>query len=231
MTDKYVPPAWRDRDPSKTGGIPRVTSSRSNEREPRPFPQRGRGRGPAAPAGEPKWRPPQDRLAGGHSDSILASSSREEAGSRAFTGPSADIWSSIPSASSSRMMPDKPTPRTLQPASRESHPTARNISVSDSLHRPRAQVQPSPTTPRRPQPSASLASPSSDLMPISSTHRAFKQLDEMEMLGTLSRSGGSEDGVGDGLLDDATQEKFYGWIEGKVSRVVGFVIGGPLPPS
>ena len=38
----------------------------------------------------------------------------------------------------------------------------------------------------------------------------------MEMLGTLSRSGGTGDGEGDGLLDRVTQEKFLGWIEDKV---------------
>jgi hypothetical protein len=53
----------------------------------------------------------------------------------------------------------------------------------------------------------------------------------MEMLGTLSRSGGSEDGVGDGLLAKATQEKFYGWIEGKVSPIGKFVIAAPLLSS
>jgi hypothetical protein len=219
MADRYIPPAWRDRGTSRPTEDGSRTFSGTDGRPTRgAIPPRGRGRGQPISSGQSRWGPPQGRNVEVRDEGIWSSMPRETASTRPLPEPEADIWSSIPSGSTSRLVPDKPTPRSSQPVQRETNSSVREaVPVSSFQSGIASRSSNVSTTPRRPQPLTSLASPSADLTPISSTHRAFKQLDEMEMLGTLSRSGGSEDGVGDGLLDAGTQEKFYAWIEDKVS--------------
>jgi hypothetical protein len=47
----------------------------------------------------------------------------------------------------------------------------------------------------------------------------FKKMDEMELVGTLSRSGGSGDDRAEGLLDLQVQGRYWVWIQGKVCQI------------
>lgn len=234
-SDRYVPPVWRSRGTPNGNDPTRKWRDQTDDREEGMHAGRGLGRGRGAMqapqvADPPRWQEP-------------ASS----------TG---DIWSSMPAShshtGSTRAAPDL-RPAYSSSSAHRSTPIISNTgygrSRPDDMPRQgsssstvqsragpsssRASVHHAPTTPSRPSPSVqrtSLSSPSADLQPISSSHRAFKKLDEMEMLGTLSRSGGSGDGEGDGLLDREVQERFLGWIEDKVRRLA-FPVRLPLELS
>jgi hypothetical protein len=225
MADRYIPPAWRNRDSPVSIGSSRAWPGQPDNRESSTHAGRSQVRGRGAmrapeSSGPSRWQTAQ------------------QAGESSCSG---DIWSSLP-ASNGRPSPswDEPNLRKPDPSSSSYRPTPTYLSDVDPTTRtsiqtrqPPSTLLPSrqspgdarswsskpPSTPSRPLPtsqSTSLSSPSTDLQPISSSHRAFKKLDEMEMLGTLSRSGGNGDGEGDELLERETQEKFLRWIEDKV---------------
>lgn len=225
MADRYVPPAWRNRGRPTSSSSTRGSFGQADDRELSTHAgcnqARGRGamRAPEA-SGTSRWQNTgtAGRSSGGDiwsslpASNLNSSSSRDEPGLRK-PNPSTSSYRSTPtrlsnedrttrSAIQARLPPSTSLPPRPSPGDAESWNT-----------------RPHPSTPVRPAaipPSTSLSSPSTDLQPISSSHRAFKTLDEMEMLGTLSRSGGNGDGEGDGLLDRHIQEKFLRWIEDKV---------------
>jgi hypothetical protein len=225
MSDRYVPPGWRNRGRPTSSSSTRGSSGQADDRELSTPAGRNQARGRGA------MRAPD-----------FSGTSRWQNIENAGTSSGGDIWSSLPASnvnsSSSR---DEPGLRKPNPSTSSYRPTPTRFSNEDRTTRSAIQARPSPSTsvpphpnsgdarswktrpppstPVRPAaiaPSISLSSPSTDLQPISSSHRAFKKLDEMEMLGTLSRSGGNGDGEGDGLLDRDIQEKFLRWIEEKV---------------
>jgi hypothetical protein len=225
MGDRYVPPVWRDRGRPTSSSSTRGSSGQADDRELSTHAGRNQARGRGA------MRAPD-----------FSGTSRWQNTENTGRSSGGDIWSSLPASnvhsSSSR---DEPGLRKSNPSTSSYRPTPTRFSNEDRTTRSAIQARPSPSTsvpphpnsgdarswktrpppstPVRPAaipPSISLSSPSTDLQPISSSHRAFKKLDEMEMLGTLSRSGGNGDGEGDGLLDRDIQEKFLRWIEEKV---------------
>ena len=224
MNERYVPPTWRSRGTITGNGSTRTWRDTTDNRGVSDYAGRGRGRAAGAVRAPESDRPSRWQKAsqgGSTSDGDIWST-------LASSGPpnsSRPISDSRPSSSSSTIY--RSTPKGTEPRSdrSSSNPVLRQTVPHSTLPaRPNdVEVRPrtgyAPTTPSRPaqaiQPT-SLSSPSTDLQPISSSHRAFKKLDEMEMLGTLSRSGGTGDGEGDELLDRVTQEKFLGWIEDKV---------------
>lgn len=56
-------------------------------------------------------------------------------------------------------------------------------------------------------------------MRMAAPRRATPKPDEMEMLASVSRSGGGADEGGDALKDLGTQERFRAYIDGKVGRL------------
>lgn len=220
-----MPPAWRHRGRPTSSSSTRGSPGQADDRELSTHAGRNQARGRGA------MRAPD-----------FSGTSRWQNIENAGTSSGGDIWSSLPASnvnsSSSR---DEPGPRKPNPSTSSCRSTPTSVSNEDRTTRSAIQARPPPSsllpprqnsgdtrswntrpppsTPVRPAaipPSTSLSSPSTDLQPISSSHRAFKKLDEMEMLGTLSRSGGNGDGEGDGLLDRDLQEKFLLWIKDKV---------------
>jgi hypothetical protein len=225
MADTYVPPAWRNRGRPTSSSSTRGSFGQADDRELSTHAGRNQARGRGA------MRAPD-----------FSGTSRWQNTETAGRSSGGDIWSSLPASnvpsSSSR---DEPGLRKPNPSASSYRPTPTRFSNEDRTTRSAIQARRSPSTSLPPRPntgdartwntrpppstpvrpaaipsSTSLSSPSTDLQPISSSHRAFKKLDEMEMLGTLSRSGGNGDGEGNGLLDRDVQEKFLLWIEDKV---------------
>lgn len=232
MGDKYVPPAWRNRGRPTSSSSIRGSFGQADDRELSMHAgcnqARGRGamRAPES-SGTSRWQNTESagRSSGGDiwsslpASNVNSSSSRDEPGLRK-PNPSTSSYRSTPTRFSNE---DRTTRSAIQarPPPSSSLPPRPNSGDTRSWN-----TRPPPSTPVRPaaippstslsSPSTSLSSPSTDLQPISSSHRAFKKLDEMELLGTLSRSGGNGDGEGDGLLDRDVQEKFLLWVEDKV---------------
>lgn len=224
MGDRYVPPAWRNRGRPTISSSTRGSFGQADDRELSTHVARNQARGRGA------MRAPES-----------SGTSRWQNTENAGRSSGGDIWSSLPASnvnsSSSR---DEPGLRKPNPSTSSYRPTPTRFSNEDRTTGSATQAWLPPSTSLTPRPSpgdtrtlgsrppstpirlaaisssTSLSSPSTDLQPISSSHRAFKKLDEMEMLGTLSRSGGNGDGEGDGLLDRDVQEKFLLWIEDKV---------------
>lgn len=119
-----------------------------------------------------------------------------------------DIWSSIPTEAAPGSSPKSTSVRPNTSHDRPLPPRTSNGSKSIG-------------TPDRPHHRHSiLESPSTAIKPISQSHRAHRELDKMEMIGTLSRSGGVGEAEADGkeLLDWSFQEQFLEWVLGKLER-------------